>query len=124
MLESNSNNNENDRNTNNNCSRIHQFYGEELLAISKHDPLHELTVQEKDLVWKVREYCSDNLPTMLPRIIDCVDYANRVQVAELHGLLERWPLLSPEEALQLFDFYYPDEHVRSFAVRCLVRIFF
>ena len=64
MLESNSNNNENDRNTNNNCSRIHQFYGEELLAISKHDPLHELTVQEKDLVWKVREYCSDNLPTM------------------------------------------------------------
>ena len=111
-------------NTNNNCSRIHQFYGEELLAISKHDPLHELTVQEKDLVWKVREYCSDNLPTMLPRIIDCVDYANRVQVAELHGLLERWPLLSPEEALQLFDFYYPDEHVRSFAVRCLVRIFF
>ena len=48
-LESNSNN-ENDRSTNNNCSRIHQFYGEELLAISKHDPLHELTVQEKDLV--------------------------------------------------------------------------
>ena len=40
-------------NTNNNFSRIHQFYGEELLAISKHDPLHELTVQEKDLVRKI-----------------------------------------------------------------------
>ena len=34
-------------------------------------------------------------------------------------LIESWPLLSPENALQLFDYAYPDENVRRFAVKCL-----
>ena len=61
----------------------------------------------------------EKFPQLLPRIIDCVNYANRQQVAELHGLIEKWPLLPPENALQLFDYAYPDEHVRKFAVNCL-----
>ena len=71
------------------------------------------------LVWKGREYCLENThyKRILPKIIDCVDYADRAQVVELHCLLDRWPLLSPEDALQLFDFYYPDEYVRSYAVK-------
>ena len=53
-------------------------------SAAKHDPLHELTVQEKDLIWKVREYCQHSFPQLLPRIIDCVNYAKRDQVAEIH----------------------------------------
>ena len=34
-------------------------------------------------------------------------------------MIESWPLLSPENALQLFDYAYPDENVRKFAVKCL-----
>ena len=50
--------------------------------------------------------------------IDCVNYAKKDQVIEIHRLIESWPLLSPENALQLFDYAYPDEHVRKFAVHC------
>lgn len=100
-------------------SRISKLYGQELEVIARYDPLHELTVQEKDLVWKVRGYCLHQFPQLLPRIIDCIHYGNAVEVAELHRLLETWPLLSPENALQLFDYAYPDEHVRKFAVKCL-----
>ena len=68
-------------------SRISKDYDQELQSIAKHDPLHELTVQEKDLIWKVREYCQHSFPQLLPRIIDCVNYAKRDQVAEIHRLI-------------------------------------
>ena len=106
-------------NGNGKWSRICKLYGQELQTIAKQDPLHELTVQEKDLIWTVREYCLHYFPTLLPRIIDCVNYANQQQVAEIHRLIESWPALPPETALQLFDYAYPDENVRRFAVRCL-----
>lgn len=102
----------------NGWSRINKLYAQELTAIAQHDPLHELTMQEKELIWKVREQCLDYYPHLLPRIIDCVNYADQHQVADLHKLIEVWPLLPPEKALQLFDYAYPDEHVRKFAVRC------
>lgn len=41
------------------------------------------------------------------------------QVLELADLLQRWPILNFEEALQLLDYAYPDENVRKFAVQCL-----
>ena len=100
-------------------SRISKLYGPDLEKIAGHDPLHELTVQEKDLIWKVRDFCLHQFPQLLPRIIDCVHYQDAAQVAELHRLLETWPLLSPENALQLVDYAYPDEYVRRFAVQCL-----
>lgn len=98
---------------------ISKLYTPELVKIAGMDPLHDLTVQEKDLIWKVREHCLLHLPNLLPRIIDCVDYANPSQVAELHNLISRWPLLSSDDALLLLDYAYPDEHVRNYAVRCL-----
>jgi phosphatidylinositol-4,5-bisphosphate 3-kinase len=111
--------NEHSNNGFNNNTRITKLYGEELVSIANYDPLHQVTVQEKELIWNVRTYCMNLLPQLLPRIIDCVDYSNMNHVAELHYLLERWPLLSPEDALQLLDYAYPDEAVRSFAVKSL-----
>ena len=81
--------------------------------------IFDICLQEKDLIWKVREYCLTKLPSLLPRIVDCVDYTCPKQVFELAELLRRWPVLDPEKALQLFDYAYPDENVRRFAVRCL-----
>ena len=40
------------------------------------------------------------------------------QVIEIHKLIESWPLLLPKNALQLFDYAYPDEHVQELAVHC------
>ena len=56
---------------------VDKFFTEELKQIADRDPLHDLTMQEKDLIWKIREYCLTGLPDLLPRIVDCVDYTNQ-----------------------------------------------
>ena len=96
-----------------------KLYAQELEKIADRDPLHDITVQEKVLIWKVREYCCVKLPYLLPRVVDCVDYSDPEQVKELHSILRRWPLLPVERALQLLDYAYPDRVVRKFAVTCL-----
>ena len=98
---------------------ITKMFTQELKRIADRDPLHDITEQEKDLIWQIREHCLTNLPELLPRIIDVVDYTDQSQVFALHSLLERWPVLPAERALQLLDYAYPDEYVRRFAVKCL-----
>ena len=105
-----------------NCHYVSKFYAQELIDIAARDPLSDLTVQEKDLIWKVRDYCRQELPHLLPRIIDCVNYSDAATVWELHTLLARWPILRVEQALQLLDYAYPDRKVRSFAVDCLRQV--
>jgi len=51
--------------------------------------------------------------------VDCVDYRDRKQVAQLHQLLASWPEIPLEKALHLLDYAYPDERVHEYAVRCL-----
>lgn len=51
-----------------------------------------------------------------------MDYCNQSQVIQLSQLLDRWPTLPVEKALQLLDYAYPDENVRKFAVRCLRQV--
>ena len=34
-------------------------------------------------------------------------------------LLQSWPRLDPEQALELLDFTYADQEVRKFAVQCI-----
>lgn len=41
---------------------------------------------------------------------------------QMMDLLERWPLLPVERALELLDYAYADQEVRKFAVRCLLDI--
>ena len=96
-----------------------KLYGQELKRIADRDPLYEITVQEKDLIWKLREHCRTKLPNLLPRVVDCVDYSDPKQVKELHSILRRWPILPVERALELLDYAYPDQVVRRFAVSCL-----
>lgn len=42
-----------------------------------------------------------------------------MQVAEAISLLQNWPRLPVEKALELLDYAYADQQVRSFAVKCL-----
>ena len=37
----------------------------------------------------------------------------------MYMLLEEWPLVSADTALELLDVKYPDSCVRAFAVKCL-----
>ena len=41
------------------------------------------------------------------------------EVAEATALIQQWPKLPVEKALELLDYAYADQNVRNFAVRCL-----
>ena len=58
-------------------------------------------------------------PNLLSKLLDCVDWNNRLEVSEAISLLQKWPPLLPQKALELLDYAYADQAVRSFAVRCL-----
>jgi phosphatidylinositol-4,5-bisphosphate 3-kinase len=45
--------------------------------------------------------------------------ACKLQVSEVTSLLQRWPRLAVEKALELLDYAYADQAVRHFAVQCL-----
>ena len=38
---------------------------------------------------------------------------------QMQSLLQIWPKLPPSQALELLDFAYADQGVRSFAITCL-----
>lgn len=94
-------------------------YSEELERIARRDPLHPVTVKEKDLLMRLKEDCKTLHQTIIPRIIDCVNYKEYTEVKDLHNLLRAWPIIELQYALQLLDHKYPDERVHEYAVKCL-----
>lgn len=43
-------------------------------------------------------------------------------MSEAVALLRNWPILPVEKALELLDYAYADQEVRSFAVQCLLNV--
>ena len=50
------------------------------------------------------------------------DFTVVFKVAEMIALLEEWPKLPPENALELLDYAYAEPTVRSYAIECLTHI--
>ncbi|XP_070560385.1 phosphatidylinositol 4,5-bisphosphate 3-kinase catalytic subunit beta isoform-like [Ptychodera flava] len=90
-----------------------------LRQIVDRDPLVPLDDQDVTLVWKYRVDCRNYLSHSLPKLLRCVDWKNSKDVAQMQALLQIWPKLEPEQALELLDYQYADKSVRSFAVECL-----
>ena len=51
-------------------------YLKELHRIASRDPLHPIKPKEKELLRGLEDDVRLFLPTLLPRMIDCVDYTN------------------------------------------------
>ncbi|XP_071510184.1 phosphatidylinositol 4,5-bisphosphate 3-kinase catalytic subunit alpha isoform-like [Diadema antillarum] len=94
---------------------------EQLEEILNKDRLHEMSVQEKELVWKLRMVGRD-YPYSLPKLLSSVKWNSREDVAQLYILLKDWPDMDVETALGLLDCSYADLGVRTEAVNCLDRI--
>ena len=58
-----------------------------LVAISRRDPLAEISEQEKDALWKLRKHCLA-IPDILPRFLDAVKWNSRDDLTDLYALLE------------------------------------
>lgn len=105
--------------------RENKHYLQQLQNIIELDPLKVLQIHEneKSLVWILREECRFHFPQeSLPRLLMCVKWNSHVDVAQMQALLQIWPELEPERALELLDFAYADNYVRKFAVKCLQSI--
>ena len=87
--------------------------------MAERDPLHEMHEQERKLFWSLRYDLVSHVPTLLPKLLDCVEWNDHREVAEIMALLKVWPPLPAEKALELLDYAYADQAVRSFAVKCL-----
>ena len=96
-------------------------FKKELEAIIHTDPLTRLDPPQKELLWKFRLHCS-TLAEALPKVLRCVDWGDLAMVTEVHRLLEIWRPITLEVALELLDYHFADEKVRSLAVRRLERL--
>ncbi|KAF7404673.1 hypothetical protein HZH66_003579 [Vespula vulgaris] len=95
---------------------------EQLRSLADRDPLHELHEQEKKTMWALRHHCLHEIPTVLAKLLQCVEWNDHKEVAEATALIQQWPALPVEKALELLDYAYADQNVRSFAVRCLLDV--
>ena len=63
-----------------------------------------------------RHYCV-TIPEILPKL--SVKWNSRDEVAQMYCLVNDWPPIKPQQAMELLDCSYPDLMVRGFAVQCL-----
>lgn len=78
--------------------------------------------QDKKELWTLRRFWLKHFPAVLPKLLTCIDWNSRDEVSEVVSLLREWPILPVEKALELLDYAYADQEVRSFAVKCLLRV--
>lgn len=95
---------------------------ERLRIIAEKDPMYEMHEQEKKDIWASRERFRVETPELLPKLLSCVEWGERTQASSVPRMLDEWPLLRVESALELLDYAYADAAVRSFAVKCLEKI--
>ncbi len=92
-----------------------------LRSISERDPFAEISEQEKEYLWLLRNHCL-SIPDILPRFLDSVKWNSRDDLTDLYVLLEEWPPVDPMTALELLDCKYADPTVRRKAVEWLDRM--
>lgn len=92
---------------------------QQLLKLINIDPLSDLTPENKVLLWNARHYLID-IPEILPRVLECVDWTKPDYRNEAYRLLKLWAIPSyPIEIVCLLDARYQDYRVREYAVGVL-----
>jgi len=94
-----------------------------LTKVANEGPLHRLTVQEKTLLWRYREWCRQHLHSKaIVKILQCVNWGKVTQVRKAYDLLEKWAAVDPVDALELLDAKFANRRVRQFALKSLDKL--
>lgn len=91
----------------------------EIEEVAEMDPLFYPNNRERELLWRFREWLKDTLPNALGKLALSVPWTDPVQVQAFYRLLDSWPKIDPQNALELLDARYANERVREYAVLCL-----
>lgn len=54
---------------------VHRFR-----MIAERDPLHEMHEQERKVIWSLRHELVNLVPTLLPKLLDCVEWNDHKEV--------------------------------------------
>ncbi|GBP26146.1 Phosphatidylinositol 4,5-bisphosphate 3-kinase catalytic subunit delta isoform [Eumeta japonica] len=92
---------------------------EALKSVAEKDLMYEVHEQDRKSLWAARNHFRKYAPELLPKLLVCVEWGERDEAASVALMLDTWPLLPVESALELLDYAYADSTVRSFAVKCL-----
>lgn len=83
------------------------------------DSFYEMHDQDRARIWSLRHRWMRCCPEVLPKLLNCIDWNNKDVISDAVCLLKDWPKLPVEKALELLDFAFADQEVRSFSVKCL-----
>ncbi|GFR65738.1 phosphatidylinositol 4,5-bisphosphate 3-kinase catalytic subunit delta isoform [Elysia marginata] len=79
----------------------------------------QLFEQDKEHIWLLRHEVRHRYPNYLAKVLQSVKWNSYKDVAKMTALLQIWPNLPVDYALEILDHEYPDHKVRYFAVKCL-----
>ena len=87
----------------------------EIILKTPFDPLNNY---DKNVLWTNRYKLSQE-PSILPKLLLCIDYKNPNHLFELEKILKKAKKLTPVQSLELLTGKYLHESIRNFAVICL-----
>lgn len=97
---------------------IHETDQRKILDILEKSPFDELNNYDKEVLWSNR-YALTQIPSILPKLLQCIDYRKENHLRELEKILKLSKNLKPVQALELLTGKFLHESVRKFAVKCL-----
>jgi phosphatidylinositol 3-kinase len=90
-------------------------YRDELNAIMSYGPLHELTEEQKDHVWKYRHYLTRD-KRALTKFVKSVTWNDDAEAREAVAILSKWTAIDVDDALELLGPTFYNAEVRAYAV--------
>jgi phosphatidylinositol 3-kinase len=91
---------------------------DELNLIMSYGPTHELTAEEKDLIWRFRYYLTRDKKA-LTKFIKSVNWRDLGEARQAMEILPKWTEIDVDDALELLGPTFDNATVRAYAVERL-----
>lgn len=88
---------------------------DELNLIMSYGPTHELTAEEKDLIWRFRYYLTRDKKA-LTKFIKSVNWRDLSEARQAMEILPKWTEIDVDDALELLGPTFDNATVRAYAV--------
>ena len=86
-----------------------------IMKILSYPPTHELTGDEKSLIWQFRYYLTQERKA-LAKFVQSIDWQSKQEADEAIELMYRWQPLDTTDALELLTREFKDPRVRKYAI--------
>ena len=86
-----------------------------IMKILNYAPTHELSTNEKSLIWQFRYYLTQEKKA-LAKFVQSIDWHSKQEADEAIELMYRWQPLDTTDALELLTRDFKDARVRKYAI--------